>query len=78
MAAPTQLKPEETARQDIDASLSAAGWVVQKREDTNLSAGRGVAIREFKMAEGHGHADYLLYVDKQASARSKPNPRASR
>jgi len=32
----------------------------------NISAARGVAIREFKMAQGHGFADYLLYVDEQA------------
>jgi type I restriction enzyme R subunit len=32
----------------------------------NLSAGRGIAIREFPMKPGFGEADYLLYVDGQA------------
>jgi type I restriction enzyme R subunit len=32
----------------------------------NLSAGRGVAVREFKLATGHGFADYLLFVDGKA------------
>jgi len=55
--------PEQRARRQIDAALAEAGWVVQDRDDANLAAGRGVAIREFRMAQGHGVADYLLYVD---------------
>jgi hypothetical protein len=31
-----------------------------------LSAGPGVAVREFKMASGHGFADYLLFVNGKA------------
>jgi type I restriction enzyme, R subunit len=74
MVAPTQLKPEEAARLEIDANLAAAGWVVQNRGEVNLSTARGVAIREFKMAEGHDHADYLLYVDKQAVGALEAKP----
>jgi type I restriction enzyme R subunit len=58
--------PEARARKNIDQLLTAAGWVVQSREDVNLAAGRGVAIREFPMRPGFGEADYLLYVDGQA------------
>ncbi len=58
--------PEARARQNIDQLLTAAGWIVQSREDANLNAGRGVAIREFPMKPGFGEADYLLYVDGQA------------
>ena len=32
----------------------------------NLSAGLGVAVREFKLTPGHGFADYLLFVDGKA------------
>jgi len=32
----------------------------------NVSAGRGVAVREFKLTSGHGFADYLLFVDGKA------------
>ena len=32
----------------------------------NLAAGLGVAVREFKMAAGHGFADYLLFVRGKA------------
>jgi type I site-specific restriction endonuclease len=39
-------KPEDKAREDIDRQLTAAGWVVQNRRETNLHAGRGIAVRE--------------------------------
>lgn len=32
----------------------------------NLGAGTGVAVREFRMAPGHGFADYLLFVHGKA------------
>jgi type I restriction enzyme R subunit len=60
------LTPEQRARQDIDTALAAAGWVVQDRAGMNLAAGTGVAVREFKMAPGHGFADYLLFVNGKA------------
>lgn len=60
------LGPEQRARQKIDAALREAGWRIQDRGEVNLSAARGVAVREFKMASGHGFADYLLFVDGRA------------
>jgi type I restriction enzyme R subunit len=59
----TRDTPEQRARQRIDAGLKAAGWTVQSRDEINLGAARGVAIREFKMGPGYGFADYLLFVD---------------
>jgi type I restriction enzyme R subunit len=59
-------KPEEAAREDIDRRLVVAGWQVQDARAANLHAGRGVAVREVTLAPGHGKADYLLYVDRQA------------
>ena len=59
--------PEEQARQDIDELLTAADWLVQDREQVNLTAGRGIAVREFPMKSGHGEADYLLFVDGAAA-----------
>ncbi len=58
--------PEAVARVLIDAAFAAAGWVVQDRADMNLAAARGVAVREFKLKQGHGYADYLLFVDGKA------------
>lgn len=58
--------PEQIARRQIDADLASAGWVVQDSEDMDLTAGRGIAVREFAMASGFGFADYLLYLDRKA------------
>jgi type I restriction enzyme, R subunit len=58
--------PEQKARHQIDVDLGAAGWLVQSRDELDLTAGRGVAVREFKMKQGFGFADYLLYLDRKA------------
>jgi type I restriction enzyme, R subunit len=58
------MTPEARARQAIDASLEASGWVVQDQTDRDLSAGLGVAVREFPTS--NGPADYLLFVNKVA------------
>jgi hypothetical protein len=55
--------PEAKAREKIDASLVQAGWLVQDRQDMNLTAGDGIAVREFKLEKRHGYVDYLLFVD---------------
>jgi type I restriction enzyme R subunit len=54
------ITPEDRARENIDKLLTAAGWIVQDKKEANLTAGRGVAVREFPMKSGHGEADYLL------------------
>lgn len=48
----------------IDAQLAAAGWAVQNRDQINLSAAHGVAVRE--MQSQGGPADYVLFVDGKA------------
>ncbi len=58
--------PEQRARREIDADLKAADWLVQDRADLDLTAGRGVAVREFRLKPDFGFADYLLYVDRKA------------
>ena len=66
------LTPEARARIDIDTQLEAAGWVVQDYRSINIGAIApgglvpGVAVREFPLKSGHGVADYLLYVNRQA------------
>ena len=52
------ITPEDRARQNIDKRLTDAGWLVQDKRATNLSAGRGVAVGEFPLKSGHGEADY--------------------
>jgi len=56
---------EAKARVNIDAQLAAAGWQVQPADRVNLSAGLGVAVREFVLEKGHGRADYLLFLNGQ-------------
>ena len=40
------------------------GWIVQNASEMNISAGLGVAIREFPLRSGF--ADYLLYANSKA------------
>ena len=58
------MNPEEKARQNIDRQLADCGWVVQDHKHINLSAGVGIAVREFPLKTGF--ADYLLYVNRKA------------
>ena len=59
--------PEQRARVNIDRLLELAGWAVQDVAALNVSAARGVAVREFGLQHGHGTADYMLYVDGRAA-----------
>jgi len=61
------MTPEQEARESIDQLLIAAGWHICDADKANIHAARGVAIREFPLAKGHGFADYLLYVDGKAA-----------
>lgn len=62
-AAEDYLAREARARMAIDQMLGLAGWAVQDADAVNLSAARGVAVREFVLAPGYGRADYALFVD---------------
>ncbi len=53
--------PEQKARDEIDAMLAAAGWVVQSLKQVDFSVARGVAVREYQT--DIGPADYVLFVD---------------
>ena len=46
------MTPEQEARRQIDRQLTECGWLVQKASEMNISAGRGVAIREFPLKTG--------------------------
>lgn len=56
--------PEQKARDQIDAALIQAGWLIQDKNKLNLSAGLGVAVREYQTDVGP--ADYALFVNKRA------------
>jgi type I restriction enzyme R subunit len=55
--------PEDRARSLIDKRLGACGWLIQSKEDVNLGAGLGVAVREFQTASGP--VDYGLFVGRK-------------
>ena len=57
--------PPSSASSDASRGHAKAGWVVQHRDKVNLSAGPGIAIREFRLTDG-GYADYLLFVQGAA------------
>jgi type I restriction enzyme, R subunit len=58
------MTPEEKARRSIDRQLEQCGWIIQDADEMNISAGVGVAIREYPLTTGE--ADYLLYVGGRA------------
>jgi len=58
------LDPEQKARRKIDRMLEQSGWAVQSRQEMDISAGLGVAIREFPLETGF--ADYMLDADGRA------------
>ncbi|WP_200974845.1 DEAD/DEAH box helicase family protein [Echinicola sp. 20G] len=55
--------PEQIARDQIDSLLEKAGWLVQSKNKVNLSAAKGIAVREYQTDSGP--ADYVLFVDKK-------------
>ena len=67
------MTPEERARRDIDRQLARCGWIVQSWDEMNLSAGLGIAVREFPMTTGE--ADYLLYAAGKAIGVVEAQPK---
>lgn len=63
------MTPEEKARQQIDAMLTASGWAVQTKDKINLSAARGVAIGELFF-----EPDYVLFFDFNAIGTTEAKP----
>ena len=68
--------PEQAARLEIDRQLAQCGWLVQDYRQMHISAGLGVAVREFPLATGE--ADYLLYIDGKGIGVVEAKPVAKR
>ena len=68
------LAREARARVEIDRQLIAAGWVVQSQDGLNLSAGPGIAVREFTLEKPHGRVDYLLFVNGKPAGVIEAKP----
>ena len=68
------LAREAKARVEIDKQLATAGWKVQSQKALNLSAGPGVAVREFTLEKPHGRVDYLLFLNGQPAGVIEAKP----
>src|SRR5437899_9809667 len=64
--------PEELAREKIDKLLAECGWIIQNRSNINLSAARGIALREGLLKSGE--ADYLLFADEKIIGTVEAKP----
>ena len=58
--------PEEFAREKIDKLLTDCGWIIQNRTTINLSADRGVAVRE-ALLKDRDEVDYLQKLPRPTS-----------
>lgn len=67
------MTPEQKSRQQVDRQLEQAGWIVQDYRQMNISAGLGIAVREFPLSTGH--ADYMLYADARAISVVEAKPK---
>src|SRR5690606_20732060 len=59
----TNQNPEQIARDKIDQMLINSGWSVQSKNKVDLSANKGIAVREYQTDVGP--ADYVLFVDRK-------------
>ncbi len=55
--------PEQIARDRIDEMIREAGWEVQSKKKVDLSASKGVAVKEYQTDVGP--ADYVQLVDRK-------------
>ena len=55
------MSPEEKARQEIDKQLTELGYVIQDMADLDLTAARGVIVREYPTDTGP--VDYLIFIE---------------
>jgi type I restriction enzyme R subunit len=53
---------EQLIHKTIDTLLERSGWIVQSYEKIDPAAGRGLAVRDIRLVEGH--CDYLLLLDR--------------
>ena len=67
------MTPEQEAREEIDDQLHQTGWAVQSADEMDITAARGVAVREFPLETGF--ADYLLYADAKALGTIEAKPK---
>lgn len=70
-----RISPEAQARQQLDAMLARAGWIVQDRHAVNLYTGPSVTMREGLTPTRP--ADHLLFVDTRAYGVLEAKPKGT-
>ena len=61
ISTPIKFENEQKAREAIDRRLEQPGWIIQDMARLNLTAGLGVAVREFPTSTGP--VDNAFFVD---------------
>lgn len=51
---------------NFEQEMRRAGWVIQNRNEMDLNAAQGVAVRDFPGLSARRNLDYLLFVDGMA------------
>ncbi|MDD4156486.1 MAG: type I restriction-modification enzyme R subunit C-terminal domain-containing protein [Candidatus Cloacimonetes bacterium] len=57
------MRPEGKARLEIDKQLIECGYIIQDMSDLNISAAKGVIVREY--LTDTGPVDYLIFINKK-------------
>ena len=57
------MRPEDSARQEIDKMLIDSGWIIQDYETRNFSKSLGIAVREYPLSKDN--VDYALFINSQ-------------
>ena len=57
------MRPEDSARKEIDKMLTNSGWIIQDYETRNLSESLGIAVREYPLSKDN--VDYALFINSQ-------------
>ena len=59
---PINQDAEQIARDEIDRQLIACGWIIQDKNNINLSAATGVIVRYIMTQEGK-ETDYVIFIN---------------
>lgn len=67
--------PEQIARDRIDKMLAHSGWLVQSKNEIDLNAKKGVAVREYQTVlcklNPAARTAHLVFADTKANAEKQ-------
>lgn len=68
------MDPEDEVRQQIDKMLEESGWILQDYKQLDLSAGKGIAVREYPLSKDA--SDYALFIDRNPVGVLEAKPKS--